>query len=326
MLLALVELCGELGVAPVHLCAGLGFRSEDLASGMLLSLRQAWRMIRRALQLTGRADLGLELGLRENLSHFGLPGFAMSAARTFGEAAEIGLHYQDQTGGITQTELRVRNGLAEFVVRSRLHDDGVLPFLVEEAFASDLAIMRILTGAQVRALSLELMYPAPAHAWRYQELFSCPVHFEAKRNAMAIESRWLDAPVATHSPVMVLQLCGLLERCRQEQAVPVAKAAVERVLARSGNATLSLEEVARTLALSVRTLRRRLHESGTSFRSISDHARAQAAQQLLREQGSTVAETSERLGFSDVRAFRRAFKRWLGRAPGDQLPGTDKKK
>jgi hypothetical protein len=101
MFLLLAELAEELGVAPHRLCGGLGCSVDNLRRGEEISNRQAWRMIRRALQLTGRADLGLELGVRQNLSHFGLPGLAMSAARTMGEAAEICLRYQKQCGGIS---------------------------------------------------------------------------------------------------------------------------------------------------------------------------------------------------------------------------------
>lgn len=56
MLVGLLDLAGEFGVAPERLCTGLGFSVEDLRRGEQLSDRQAWRMIRRALQLTGRAD------------------------------------------------------------------------------------------------------------------------------------------------------------------------------------------------------------------------------------------------------------------------------
>jgi len=65
---------------PSALCAGLGCSVEDLRRGEKISKRQAWRMIRRALRLTGRAGLGLEVGIRENLSRLGLAGLAMSAA------------------------------------------------------------------------------------------------------------------------------------------------------------------------------------------------------------------------------------------------------
>src|SRR5258708_17832552 len=107
VLIELSELGGELGVAPERLCAGFDFTVEDLRRGTLISNRQAWRMVRRALQLTGRPDLGLELGCRENLTHFGLPGFAMSTARTLGRASEVGVHYQNQTGGLSGARLEL---------------------------------------------------------------------------------------------------------------------------------------------------------------------------------------------------------------------------
>src|SRR5215469_18069947 len=61
MFVGLLELTEELGVAPQRLCAGLGCSIEGLRRGEQISNRQAWRMIRRALRLTGRPDLGLEL-------------------------------------------------------------------------------------------------------------------------------------------------------------------------------------------------------------------------------------------------------------------------
>ena len=103
-------------------------------------------MIRRALRLTGRADLGLELGIRENLSHFGLPGIAMSAARTLHEAAGIALRYQDQTGGISRMSLEYGEDHVAVVVDSNLHDKSLLPFVIEEFFASSLALLRLLVG------------------------------------------------------------------------------------------------------------------------------------------------------------------------------------
>lgn len=165
---------------------------------------------------------------------------------------------------------------------------------------------------------MELAYPAPAYADRYRELFACPVRFGLVRNRFLVARHWLEAPIATHSAAMSAQLRTLLEqRARAKEFPPHPAAAVEQALLRPGNATLSIEQVARALELSVRTLRRRLSEDGTSFRTISERIRAEAAQRLLREEGMTVAATSEQLGFSDARAFRRAFKRWLGQVPGE---------
>jgi AraC-like DNA-binding protein len=318
VLIELIELAGELGVAPERLCAGYDFTLEDMRRGTLISNRQAWRMIRRALQLTGRPDLGLELGRRENLSHFGLPGFAMSMARTFGEAAEIGVQYHNQTGGLIDARLETDDRFAALIASSKLHDASVLPFIIEEVFASVFTVARILIGNRFRVHLLELAYPAPEYAARYREIFDCRVRFRCARSRCLFDRRWFAEPITTHSAAMSAQLRSLLEqRAKEKAAAPHTATAMAQLLGRSGNATLTVEQIARMLEISVRTLRRRLSEDGTSFRAISERIRAETALLFLREQGMTVAETSERLGFSDARAFRRAFKRWVGQAPGE---------
>lgn len=72
---------------------------------------------------------------------------------------------------------------------------------------------------------------------------------------------------------------------------------------------VSLRKVARLLAVSPRTLQRRLAEEGTSWRAELDAARHERAAQLLR-QGLTHQATATRVGYSGSRALRRARRRW----------------
>ena len=209
------------------------------------------------------------------------------------------------------------------IVDSNLHDKSVLPFVIEEYFASALVIVRQLVGDRFRLHSLEVAYPQPAHAERYRQMFECPVYFGCARNRAQMHRRWLSVPIATHSAAMAAQLGVLLEQQAQARALPPRPTvAVEQLLLRSGNARLSIDQVAGALQVSVRTLRRRLNEDGSSFRTLSERVRVEAAQRLLTEPGMTVAGAAERLGFSDARAFRRAFKRWLGQVPGRMRPAA----
>lgn len=325
MFLLLVDLAEELGVPPQRLCAGLACSVEDMRRGREISNRQAWRMIRRALQLTGRADLGLELGIRENLSHFGLPGLAMSAASTLGEALEICLSYPKESGGVISPSLEKGDDHVSLIINSNIPDDSILPFVMEEFFASGLTVVRQLIGASFHLHSLELAYPEPAHAARYRQIFGCPVRFASARNCARIERWILSLPIVTHSPELIAQRMQYLELQAQGRTLPPRLTmAVEQLLLRSGNERLSIDQVGRALQVSVRTLRRRLREDGSSFRALCDRIRAETAQRLLREQGMTVAAVAQRLGFSDACTFRRAFKRWLGQVPGKIRQATSR--
>ncbi|WP_266157500.1 D-arabinono-1,4-lactone oxidase [Dyella silvatica] len=317
--LALAELAGlvnELGVSPEQLCADVGISNTDMCAGELVSNRQVARLIRRAIQLTGRSDLGLEVGKRQNISHFGLPGFAMTAMRTFGEAVELGLRYQGQSGGLMDVTSEFDDQFAALLAQSRTSDLVVETFVVEELFASVMVLVRILLGEGYRPHAIELAYPAPPHAARYAEIFNCPIRFGQPRHRALFPRQWFTLPLTSHSPVAAAELRALLEARARRQQAPNTVTAIEHVLQQTGNVAMSVEEVAAALGLSTRTLRRRLTEAGTSFRALSERLRSQEAQHLLRDEGMTVAEASEQLGFSDARAFRRAFKRWVGEVPG----------
>ncbi|WP_458069844.1 AraC family transcriptional regulator [Rhodanobacter sp. BL-MT-08] len=312
----LIDLVAELGIAPERLCADVGVTVADMCAGELISNRQAWRLFRRAMQLTGRSDLGLELGRRQNISHFGLPGYAMTAARTFGEAIDIGVRYQRQGGGLVDVSYQLQGDLAVLIATPRLHDPMVHICVIEELFASLIVLIHILLGDSYRFEAIDLTYPPPAHAPRYAEIFQCPAHFGQPHNRILLPRAWLELPLASHSTVAAAQLRSLLEERARSHQTPNAVAAVEHVLKQAGSAVMSLENVSEALDLSPRTLRRRLSEAGTSFHALSERLLAEQARHLLRDEGLTVAEAGRRLGFSDARAFRRAFKRWLGEAPG----------
>jgi AraC-like DNA-binding protein len=77
----------------------------------------------------------------------------------------------------------------------------------------------------------------------------------------------------------------------------------------------SAASVARALALSARTLSRRLSEEGTTFAEVVDELRYSLALQYLKEPGFTSAQIAWFLGYESPTSFNHAFRRWTGRSP-----------
>jgi len=76
-----------------------------------------------------------------------------------------------------------------------------------------------------------------------------------------------------------------------------------------------LAEVARRLAMSTRTLSRKLHDEGTTFAKILDALRAALARRYLADRDLTVSEIAWLLGYQEVSSLTHAFKRWSGMTP-----------
>jgi len=76
-----------------------------------------------------------------------------------------------------------------------------------------------------------------------------------------------------------------------------------------------MEAVARDLHISVRTLRRRLAEDGTSYRELRDEVREALAEELLATGALSVSDVAIRLGYAEATSFIAAFRRWKGMTP-----------
>lgn len=322
-LLYLVQLAEASGVSCRGWSAGLGLECAQLADPALrVSYRQASTFVHRALaalEARGMTDAGLRIGREGSIGGFGLLGLAMMTARTFGEAMQSGIAHHKICGCLLDLAFEAVDERSVAMVALPLFDDtALLPFFCEELFASSTMIARELVGAELRPLRLELAYPRPEHAGEYAQLFGCELRFDAPRCRLLIGTEWLARPLPGYNPLTAQQALAL---CAQQRTPDGGEphqeivAAVERLLRQQLRQQPTLTEVARTLNLSERSLRRRLTESGRVFREIHDRVRAEHALQLLQAGALSVAEIGGEVGYSDPREFRRAFKRWTGMAP-----------
>jgi AraC-like DNA-binding protein len=79
--------------------------------------------------------------------------------------------------------------------------------------------------------------------------------------------------------------------------------------------TCRLDEAARAIGCSARSLQRQLDAEGTSFQKEIDDARVRAAVPLLLDSNDKLAAIAARLGFSSLAAFSRLFRRITGQSP-----------
>jgi AraC-like DNA-binding protein len=101
-------------------------------------------------------------------------------------------------------------------------------------------------------------------------------------------------------------------------------ARVRRTLAaqlESGSSDLST--VARKLAMSPRSLQRRLADERTTFRALQDGLRRDVARHHLERPHASIAEVAYLTGFSEASAFTRAVRRWFGRSPAQLRRRSD---
>lgn len=320
----LIAVTDELGVDLRPALAHVGLDETLLASADLrVSYRQGSEVIRRALRLTGIDHLGLEVGARQHPAAWGLMGFALMSADTLGAAVETGVRFQNLSGAmVVWSAGQADDGYTLWAdLPDPAVDPGVGTFLVQEAFASVATVTRSTLG-DFRPRQVDFAFPAPPDTTPFADLFRCPVRFSAPRNGLVFPAASVRSEMPARDPVTFSSTLAVLEsqvasrRSRQDLLE-----VLEISVAQSLPSVPTFAEQARRQATGERTLRRRLAECGTTYEALVDGVRRERVEQLLRQPELTLTDITRRTGFSDVRALRRAIRRWHDMTPL-QLRGT----
>jgi AraC-like DNA-binding protein len=320
---ALVEAAAAQGAERDALLENVGITHGTLSSPEArISYRQFAVLAGNALRLTANPALGFDYGLRFGMPQMGPLGLALMSSATVGAALDSAIRYSHGVLPAWEFRLEIQGDSAVLSAHEMLSMEPFRVFAIESVLAAFSNIARGLLGIPLVLRQIRLPYPRPAHADRYLALHDGPILFDQDVTEFAFDASLLEHPLRFADPATAT----LAERFVVEQLGPLVSEGllgqVRKLLDAARGPLPNLEQLARTLQTSPRTLRRALHEMGTSYQELLEASRRLRAVEWVSATGMTFDDIAKRLGFSDVRSFRRAFKRWTGRTPGDHRRET----
>ncbi|NMG45124.1 helix-turn-helix domain-containing protein [Aromatoleum toluvorans] len=174
-----------------------------------------------------------------------------------------------------------------------------------------------LIGRKLQFAHVDLAYPAPPHASEYPNMYAGPARFDRPVSALWITPGLMGLPIRQDKAA----LSAFLRRAPMDWIhVSVGERVVthrvrDLLEARLGE-PLTVDDVAKALHMSPRTLARRLDAEGTHFQAVKDALRRDVAIARIARTDAPIATIGADLGFDDPAAFNRAFRRWTGTPPG----------
>ena len=296
---------------------GMEIKAGDLeVPGTLISRADAIKLVRRALQLAPIRELGLALGQRTVVTEQGVLALGLLASATLGDAIGLATRFPCSAGYLVQVRKTSSIGLHHFVVEAFPGDEDLQRFLVDLTFSASVQLRRQITMADYTPLAVELVAEVPANAADYEAFYGCPVRFSCLRNTLSTQASWYNFPLPWANTMAGRLTVQLLARESEGlNSMPAVGHAVGRSIRRMLPEIADLAEAAASLHISERTLRRRLAGAGLSYRHLLDESRKSRAFELMNAGQRSLGEIAIASGFSDARAFARAFKRWTGHSP-----------
>jgi AraC-like DNA-binding protein len=187
----------------------------------------------------------------------------------------------------------------------------------EYSMALVLKTFRTIAGNGWRPRAIQFVHEAPSRTSEHVRVFGRRASFGCAVNACVVDRDFFERRVPAADPRLyrILQCHAeriLGEMPRQDDLlVSVRRAIVEAM--REGRPTLT--RAAGKLALSARTLQRRLKAHGAVFEELADDTRRRFALDYLEHRKHTLTEIAFLLGYSEASAFNRAFRRWTASTP-----------
>jgi AraC-like DNA-binding protein len=247
----------------------------------------------------------------------GLLYYVMASSQSLGDALKRVARYSKVTNEALVFKYQEGNSVSINLSYSGVprHSDR---HQVEFCMFAVLRICRVLTGRNLVPQHFSIAHHrsgAPAEIAMFVET---EVDFgaDADEFALDIEARKLPLLHAdNYLNDLLLKYCEALQAQRRSHPSQL-RTRVENVISSLlPHGRVHMDDVARSLGMSERTLARKLSDDGLNFTEIFQQLRCDLASDYLKDPNLHVAKIAWLLGFQDVSAFTHTFKRWTGKTP-----------
>ncbi|PKN76991.1 MAG: hypothetical protein CVU51_17055, partial [Deltaproteobacteria bacterium HGW-Deltaproteobacteria-1] len=316
-LAVLTRYAGKQGIHVNTLLSGSGIDSKDLDNpDIFVTPEQELAVMRKIVKLMPDSNVGLVIGEQYHVGVQGILGAAAICSDNVLDALSMFIKYIALTLTYFQYELTVKDHLAFARIKELIDLKEVRIFACEREFVSIYRIIGDILKESVPLHEIRFAYPKPSYASSYEAVFKCPVRFNAREHMIIFDRGLLSLSLPMSNPIArktYEKECQQL--CLRFKAKETMTDQVRQEILFRKEIFPSFTKLSRHLNISPRTLRRRLTEEKTSYKSLVADIRKRKALDLLQTTSVSTARIAAELGYSDLSNFYRAFKRWTGKNP-----------
>lgn len=286
-----------------------------------IPLQQYLALINSAVELSPDPGIGLKVGNKLGIPSHGMLGFALLTCADLAQAVTILRKYIGTRTPLLQPQIRHEDQQIIVYLKASVNMGNAYRSFVETAMVSLVNLFTTLTGVSaseevVKQVTFD--YEAPLYVNRYADFLTPQKQFEAPDCSIVMDDSRLHQHFKNADSMMLKNLTAQFEAALQQTRYNQHQSfafRVTQILEQERHQIPSLENVARMLFMTSRTLHRHLLNEGTSFRQLLSDTKCKQARDYLRHTNMTVQQIAWALGYEDVANFRRAFKSWMGLTP-----------
>lgn len=287
------------------------------------SVRKIVELLEIAAKESGDPNIGLRLGSQSLSTDFGVFGQALRSMETIGELGKWG----EEFSSVHQQSLTVKTEVNEdyLFLSYQISDPSIIERRQDAEFSIGFVFNMLKEIAEQPPIlkRVDFEHIAPADLSLYQEVFDCSIHFNQPTNRLIFSADSQYIAIKTRNRVLLQALQPYLEeqrKLRSESSDFLTQ--INQIIAKQlCSGAITLPCVAGIMAVSPRTLQRRLSEHNIQFADLVEDLRKSMALFYVKRQDVSLTEVALMLGYSETSSFSRAFKRWTGVSPRQYKQG-----
>jgi AraC-like DNA-binding protein len=316
----LLDVISRWGYNHESLFTPFGLTAEQLADpDFRMPTTLTNELLKHALKLTGEPTLGYHLGTQMRISIHGFIGYAIMTAKDITDALVLANRFIQLRLPFLQLFFSSAGHKATVQLQNEIQLEPLRTEISIAVIIGVISMAKAITGIEHTAGEIDFNFKQPEGFERFMLKF--PAHqfrFEQPHLLLSFDKSYLmnklvhSDPIA--SQIAINQCEAALSALGERHRIAMR---VRDILSQAEQYYLSIEHVAERLHMSDRTLKRQLAAEGTSFSTLVDEVRYRHATSLLSRTDYSLEQITDKLGYSDVANFSRAFKRWSGRSPSN---------
>lgn len=314
-LMGFSPLCRRLQINPVKLLQDERLPSTALRSrDLMISYESFAHLLNRAADAADYPLFGLAMSSFQGLRTLGALGLIAGGYDTVEEGlSAIQKFFCFHAQGVA-FDIDVEGKETRIVIDVDLNPRIRLEQLFELSLGLGYNLLREISPAGLTGARLHFTHEALAPIEAYRQHTEADVLFGQSDNAIVFPSAILTQRPKPPSDEIRSYLESILQEQAEGQAQPIPYTVSKLINDLIPTGEASLATIAPLMKMHVRTLQRELSQAGTDFRTLLDEARFEIARGALAH-GQSVTDLALNLGYSEISAFSRAFKRWSGVSP-----------
>ncbi|BCD97868.1 AraC family transcriptional regulator [Marinagarivorans cellulosilyticus] len=278
----------------------------------LETMHKLWGALAEQTQDT---TIGVRIGQQWDVTTFHALGYAWLASSSLLEAFERFNRYAAIINNALVTSSGRDGSLISLQLESHADPALIHDLAVDAGISAIIKMCKMLVGEHFLPVKLDIKRSSPA-PMGISQLIAAPIEYNATHTALWVDIRTAEQTLLSGNDKLAFsneQLAhNYLDQVLQGD---IELSAFNLIVKKLPSGETSEDWIAEQLHMSVRTLRRKLNASGTSFRELLNSVRKEIALHHVNDTNISCIEIAYLLGFSDQANFTRAFKRWYNCTP-----------